>query len=273
MAVPAFLAISGVVVLKSYSEKTSLKDFAIRRILRIIPALTASLLLTYFLFDFTVTKNSITTWLTGGIYLPKNGYTNQALWSLAWEELSYLMLAFLWFIGAYKKPILIWGALALTTVIAFSLSAYRSDPLSITLALLAQAFFVGNLAFLYRARLKVFGLVLPWVFLIALLVSPPFPMRPLLQAAAIVLVGISGYPLIRRKLPDISYGIYIYHIPILLFITEKLRITDILNASVILVVVLIPTCIASWFLIEQPCIRFKRRNHVGTAIRAREASS
>jgi peptidoglycan/LPS O-acetylase OafA/YrhL len=101
MAVPAFLAISGVVVLKSYSEKVSLKEFAKRRALRILPALSASILLIFALFDSQVATNAITTWLSGGNYIPENGYTNQALWSLAWEELAYLILAGLWAIGAY----------------------------------------------------------------------------------------------------------------------------------------------------------------------------
>ncbi len=259
MAVPAFLAISGVVVLKSYSEKVSLKDFAKRRALRILPALSVSILLIFALFDFQVAINAVTTWLSGGIYIPEKGYTNQALWSLAWEELAYLLLAGLWAIGAYKKPHFIWFALIAAAATVYVLSAYRFGPLAITLAMLAQAFFVGNLAFLYRKKLHILGRFAPWAFLVFTLLTPYLPARQLLQAMAVVWVGIAGFRIIGFRIPDISYGIYIYHVPILLFITEKCRITDIQSASWILMAVLIPTCLASWYLIEQPCIRYKRK--------------
>jgi peptidoglycan/LPS O-acetylase OafA/YrhL len=89
--------------------------------------------------------------------------------------------------------------------------------------------------------------------------------RQLLQAMAVVWVGIAGFRIIGFRLPDISYGVYIYHVPILLFITEKCRITDIQSASWILMSALIPTCLASWYLIEQPCIRYKRKTKLDDA--------
>lgn len=259
MAVPAFLAISGVVVLKSYSEKASLKDFAKRRALRILPALCASILLIFVLFDSQVAVNAITTWLSGGIYIPEKGYTNQALWSLAWEELAYLILAGLWAIGAYHRPRFIWLALIISVFTVYFFSASRLGPLAITLAMLAQAFFVGNLAFIYRKKLHVLGRFAPWAFLAFTLLAPHLPVRQLLQAMAVVWVGIAGYRVIGFRLPDISYGVYIYHVPILLFITEKCRITDIQTASWILMTTLIPTCLASWYFIERPCIRYKHK--------------
>ncbi|WP_158832585.1 acyltransferase [Pseudomonas sp. PB103] len=265
MAVPSFLAISGVVVLKSYSEKVSLKDFAKRRALRILPALSASVLLIFILFDSQVALNAITTWLSGGIYIPEKGYTNQALWSLAWEELAYLILAGLWAVGAYQKPRFIWLALVASAVTVYVFSASRFDPLTITLAMLAQAFFAGNLAFIYRKKLHVFGRFAPWAFLAFTILAPHLPVRQLLQAMAIVWVGIAGFRIIGFRTPDISYGVYIYHVPILLFITEKCQITDIQSASWILMSVLIPTCLASWYFIERPCIRYKRRKKINEA--------
>lgn len=258
MAVPAFLAISGVVVLKSYSDRVSLKDFAKRRALRILPALIASLLLTFFLFDSQVALNSITTWLSGGIYIPEKGYTNQALWSLAWEELAYLTLAGLWAIGAYQKPRFIWLTLVASALTVLILSSTGFGSFPVTLTLLAQAFFVGNLAFIYRKKLHIAGRFAPWAFLALTLLIPPFPLRHLLHAVAVVWVGIAGLRIIAFRIPDISYGVYIYHVPILLFITEKCRITDIQSVSWILMTVLLPTCIASWYLIERPFIRYKR---------------
>lgn len=245
--------------IEEYSEKISLKEFAKRRALRILPALSASILLIFALFDSQVAINAITTWLSGGIYIPENGYTNQALWSLAREELAYLILAGLWAIGAYQKPHFIWATLIASAVTVYIFSVSRFDPLTITLAMLAQAFFVGNLAFIYRKKLHILGPFTPWAFLAFTLLAPHLPVRQLLQAMAVVWVGIAGFRTIGFRLPDISYGVYIYHVPILLFITEKCRITDIQSASWILMSALTPTCLASWYLIERPCIRYKRK--------------
>lgn len=261
MAVPAFLAVSGVVVLKSYGETNSLTIFAKKRATRILPALAASIILIFLLFDWVVATNSIITWITAGIYIP-SGYTNQALWSLAWEELAYLILASLWAAGAYKKPAYIWFLLACSMIAAYWTSKSQFSPYTQTVPLLAQAFFVGNIAFLYRDHLYKLGALAPWVLFAAVIFWRFLPLPPgsrivaphLVQVFSVVWLGIAGGRLVKVKFPDISYGVYIYHMPILLLITEKLRITDITTIFILLSLTLIPTCLASWYIIEKPAI-------------------
>jgi len=147
LPVPAFLAISGVVVLKAYSEVNSLKEFAKRRVLRIFPALAASIILIFLLFDLQVALNSIVTYLTAGMVLPTAGYTNYALWSLAWEQLAYLILILLGAIGAYKRgsiPILIWFILFGCCLCVIYFPRFHLDSNTIMIAMLAQAFFWGT---------------------------------------------------------------------------------------------------------------------------------
>jgi peptidoglycan/LPS O-acetylase OafA/YrhL len=266
MAVPAFLAVSGVVILKSYGESQSFKDFAKKRAMRILPALITSILLILFLFDWRVAVNSTTTWLTAGIYIP-NGYTNQALWSLAWEELAYILLAILWSLGAYRKPAIIWAMLLISMALSEITTRAQLSPYTQTIPLLAQAFFLGNLAYLYRNKMHKLGNLAPWVVFTVVILWRFLPLPEgsktvaphLLQVFSVIWVGMTGVKLFRLKFPDISYGAYIYHMPILLFITEKLRITDTATVFCLLFIALIPTCLCSWYLIEKPAIRHARK--------------
>jgi len=79
--------------------------------------------------------------------------------------------------------------------------------------------------------------------------------------AAVTLVAAYSGPDIARRLlkgHDFSYGIYVYHIPFMnMFLYYGLQGKISYVASVI--VVTIVTAIASWFLIERPSLRHKRR--------------
>ncbi|WP_127806313.1 acyltransferase family protein [Hydrogenophaga sp. NH-16] len=162
MAVPAFLAISGFLVLKSYEDSGSWRSFAKKRALRILPALMVSLLLCWALFDTFAVFNSLLNWLTGGLYtLP--GVANGPLWSLAWEELAYTLLAVLFAAGAYRKPLLIWTLFACSLYIVHL--GRGLQPWFQMILLLLPAFFIGNLAYLHRDILNRVHPVVPWAFL------------------------------------------------------------------------------------------------------------
>jgi|GEM_PF-4308144 peptidoglycan/LPS O-acetylase OafA/YrhL len=83
MAVPAFLAISGFLVLQSYSESGCWRVFITKRILRIIPALLVSFVLCLILFGPDMVKESFFVWISGGA-LP-------LIWSSKWSTLVISM--------------------------------------------------------------------------------------------------------------------------------------------------------------------------------------
>lgn len=258
IAVPAFLAVSGFLVLKSYSETPSWLIFARKRALRIFPALLASITLGYSLFDQQYLLNSLITWITAGIYIPE-GMTNNPLWSLGWEELAYACLAILWALGAYRNPVYIWVLLALASAVSWALVRVPVTPFWQIVSFLAPAFFIGNLIFIHREKMQRLGTIAPWVFLAFVMywgASSP----AVIQAFAVVWAGMAGRNLMPFKIPDISYGMYVYHWPVLYFIAVELNIKSPLTATVLLACILIPLCLASWYFLERPALRYKRTN-------------
>lgn len=262
MAVPAFLAISGFLVLKSYEETGSWRLFVVKRLLRIVPALLVSMVLCWLLFDAFAVGNSMLNWLTGGLYtLP--GVANGPLWSLAWEEIAYALLAVLWTWGAYRRPLIIWALLV------GSLYACRQVgdwiPHNQMIVSLAPAFFIGNLAYLHRNVLLKPAAWLPWMFLIAVVFAKDIPLfrdvvgaSPVgVQAFAVVWVGMAGSPLVRFRFPDLSYGIYIFHMPLILFLIRQELVSTTAGMALALPVPLLLVALTSWRFVEEPALRRK----------------
>lgn len=233
-----------------------------KRVLRIFPALLFSMLVCWLLFDKFAVCNSFLNWATGGIYtLP--GVANGPLWSLAWEEVAYASLAVLWMLGAYRKPAVIWLFLMISFVIVH-LGRSLDSHTQIILFLL-PSFFIGNLVYLYRAIfLKVHSLI-PWVFLLVVINGARIPyfnqllqLSPVgFQAFAVVWVAVAGLKVVPFRFPDISYGVYIFHMPIIIYLVrEKIAVTP-KEMALWLPVPLLLTCLFSWYLIEKPALKRK----------------
>lgn len=262
MAVPAFLAISGFLVLKSYEDSGSWAIFIRKRALRLLPALMVSMLLCWVLFDWFAAYNSFLNWITGGLFTLE-GVANGPLWSLAWEELTYLCLALLWMAGAYKKPKIIWFLLGISFIFVY-LGRHLDSHSQIILFLL-PSFFIGNLLYLHRRFFLNINSVIPWLFLFSVILNYRIPyfnqlidISPVgFQAFAIVRVGMAGLKIIPFSFPDISYGLYIYHMPIIIYLIRNNIATTTASMALWLTLPLLGICIASWYLIEKPALKLK----------------
>ncbi|PAW51026.1 hypothetical protein CKQ80_09515 [Pseudomonas moraviensis] len=264
MAVPAFLAISGFLVLQSYESSKNWTAFMKKRALRLLPALFASFAVCLVLVDWPATYNSILNWVTGGLYtLP--GLKNVPLWSLAWEELAYVILALLWMAGAYRRPICIVALLAFSLVVV-GLSA-DFEPHTRIIMFLAPSFFIGNLMYLYRENLMKVSPVIPWIFLYITIQWRYVPessyfggaMLISMHAFSVVWVGMAGFNIARFKFPDISYSAYIYHMPLIHFVLFKFKPQTLTEMLIILSALLIPLCVISWYGLEKPFLALKNK--------------
>jgi peptidoglycan/LPS O-acetylase OafA/YrhL len=262
MAVPAFLSISGFLVLKSYEESGSWSFFLKKRGLRLLPALAISMLLCLALFDWFAVWNSVLNWLSGGMYTLE-GAANAPLWSLAWEELAYFLLAMLWMAGAYRRRYVIWLLLAASLFVVYLGRGLPGHDQIILF--LGPAFFTGNLMYLYRRVLLRVHPVVPWIFLLCVVFSSHVPvfdrmvsLSPLVfQSFAVVWVGMAGFRAVPIRFPDISYSLYIYHFPLILFIIRHKLATTYAEMAMYLVPSALAICIASWYLVERPALRLK----------------
>src|SRR5689334_5789233 len=97
--VPAFLAISGFLVLQSFENSPSWGRFAWKRFCRIIPAFVASLAVIGLLFGGRQVFLTVREWATLGLV---HGSINGPVWSLMAEEIAYVILAVLSLSGAYR---------------------------------------------------------------------------------------------------------------------------------------------------------------------------
>lgn len=273
VAVPAFLAISGFLVLKSYEESGAWSVFIKKRALRLLPALLVSMVLCLALFDWGAVYGAFLNWISGGLITP-GGMINAPLWSLAWEELAYLSLALLWKAGAYRRPAIIWALLAVSLVIVYE---GRVLPVQhLVILQLMPAFFIGNLSYLHREWLLKAHPVVPWAFLLTVIFSHKLSyLGPLVhhsgatevsfQAFAVVWVGMAGLRAAPFRFPDISYGLYIYHWPITAYLLHHKLASTSTEFAQWLPIPLLAVCLASWYLVEKPALRLKPRS-VGVAV-------
>jgi peptidoglycan/LPS O-acetylase OafA/YrhL len=263
MAVPAFLAISGFLVLQSYEQTPTWLQFVRKRALRLLPALAVSFLLTFAMFGWPTTYNSILNWITGGIYtLPYKA--NGPLWSLAWEELAYLSLALLWWVGCYKRPIYLWVLLIISLIIVWRTTTY--DPHTRIILFLPPSFLIGNLMYIYRHTLLRVPSLIPWVALYAVIQFRYSPQSQILggapllcaQAFVVVWVSIAGSKLLSLRIPDISYGVYIYHMLFIMWLSERYEITSLGQILIYTSVLLIPFSLLSWYVVEKPALKLRK---------------
>ena len=166
-------------------------------------------------------------------------------------------------LGAYRKPAVIWLLLMICFVIVY-LGRSLDSHTQIILFLL-PSFFIGNLAYLYRTVLLKAHPFVPWVFLLAVINGARIPyFNQLLslssvgfQAFAVVWVAIAGLRVIPFRFPDISYGVYIFHMPIIIYLVrEGIAVTP-KEMAQWLPVPLLAICLVSWYLIEKPALKMK----------------
>lgn len=295
LGVLIFFSISGFLVAQSWQADTNVWRFALKRLLRIWPALAVVLTLSALVLGPLVSSLSwreyyasplITDYLKGlrfqmrdhlpmrfeGNALPTA--VNGALWTIPLEVKCYIALAALGVTGLLKRR---WPILALLLLVAFFYLVFtpRGDPLvsffgwRVEQRLLLEFglfFFAGTTihAFqLHQSDLKTQLLLASGCWALAGLAF--FMGRPLLALWLVVpmtvlLFGNASTPLLRRagRFGDLSYGMYIYAFPVqqtLIWLYKDRLSWGALLALTIAVTILL--AFASWHLVEKWALRLK----------------
>jgi peptidoglycan/LPS O-acetylase OafA/YrhL len=267
--VPCFLAISGFLVLQSLERTNTYLQFAKKRLLRVMPALVVSLVLYIVLFGPATFKANMIVYLTAGLVVPTKGFKNGPLWSLSVEEVAYVAMAIIFAAGWYRRrwPIFLVAAALWIAVLIAPVNEVTGRYLPVLLA-----FPVGSLIYLYRDKLSC---VNPWitVALGAFAIAHPIwgwhahwlkATLPIMQPALVVAFCAFGPKIKIPAFPDISYGIYIYHMAVIQWCAISAPELDAWQHLAILVAL----CLVSWYLIEKPMLnlkeqplRYRQRNH------------
>ncbi len=266
--VPAFLAISGYLVLQSWERSRGAAHFWWKRALRVVPAMVVSLVLTTVLGGWHALADSMAAYLSLGLSMDYTG--NAPLWSLSCEEILYFLLTVLAGIGAYKRH-----PWAIFVLLGLSLWLYQST-LDATqaqqrIAMLPASFFIGNVVYMYRSRLFETARKFGWLICLsalALRIGEQFlqgidfktmnePGYWILYALALIglLLACLSKGGDRPARMDLSYGCYVYHWPIMRYFVDSgvigWQMFPICIGLTLLMAVL------SWKFVEAPCLRLK----------------
>ncbi|MFY9906980.1 MAG: acyltransferase [Terriglobales bacterium] len=284
IAVKGFFAISGCLIVASYERSSSLRDYFEKRMRRILPAYWASLVLSLIVGSiFTALPLPIflrsleTVKYVGanlvfanflcpslpGVFVdnPATSAMNGALWTIKVEIGFYLSVPIIvWCCRKFgTTPIL--GSIFVAGILFDILCGYIRHP-EWTHQLPGQLpyFIVGAAVYYNAERFRRYGLLIvgaatvlyvcklkiDWVLFQASSVSV------LVLAAALLTPKLTGL----TKYGDFSYGVYIYHFPVIqaLIVMGLFRRAPYLAMAVVVCIVALLSAI-SWFTLERPVLR------------------
>ena len=254
--VAAFVGLSGFLIPQSLDRSRTLRQFARKRVLRTIPALIPMLLAITVIWGPAGARGAITQYLTAGYHGVFRGVT-LPLWSLIVEDALYLVAALLFLANVHRR----WKVPAATLAALLVIDAVVSDEVTrYRLLSTSIAFFAGMLVASFYDVLRRRSWAWPALGATAAvshrLVFLGSAEAPFLIAC--VLVVAITLPQVRWKPPDLSYGIYIWHAPIMLALLEggMTRGAVWLSAAA---AATIGMAAASWYLVEKPALRLENR--------------
>ncbi|MET1052788.1 MAG: acyltransferase [Mycetocola sp.] len=287
--VDGFFAVSGFLIVSSWVRRPDWWQFLRARLLRILPAFYACLLVTAFVlaplallvagagyppgfwadaWGYVVHNGAlrVTQYDIAGTPLdvPYPGVWNGSLWTLWWEFLCYLGVLALGVSGLLRRrwciPVVF--ALCLVGVAVTSYGSVDNFYLN-SLSRFGVMFAAGALVFQFQHRLQArwSHVIVSGVIVLAASVLPDYRIIAALPLAYL-LIAIGA--LVKNRIfwlrNDISYGIYIYAFPL----QQCLAILGLAAIGVpafaaLSIVATVPMALASWFFVEKPALRLRRR--------------
>jgi len=293
IGVYVFFMLSGYLITASWGQYPRFIVFLSKRVLRIFPAMIVATLLTVLilgpifttlsLHDYFINNNTLAylnnILLINPVYsLPgvfaNNPYPNAingSIWTLIYEFVMYIVVAVL---GASrllnkKNVVRIWIGLfvaqLIIAVIGEEKFSYSIFYLLINqIVPLALMFLTGMIAYLYRDKIRlhmgigVLALLL-FVGLSTLVSQVTILLASVLLAYGLFALGNSPRLSAFSKYGDFSYGIYIYHFPILQILVALFDLRSGIKLFLIALPLSVLVGALSWWLVESRALRLKNK--------------
>lgn len=289
LGVGIFFAISGYLVTQSIGRSPSLVAFFARRGLRIFPALAITLLLTAFVLGPLLTSKSLSDYFAdpqildyvrsnllldprlalpglfeGNVY---RGTVNGSLWTLQSEVALYLFLPLVTRATTTRTPLIVLCALGCGVLYfwcsrydrAFSVGLF--GPMT-EVSRNAAIFFVGAALATIKDWRMTPSVIVATAIAFFLTSKTSYGDLSFLFFLPLLVIGI-GNTRTRFAFPlgaDISYGFYLYAFPIQQATYQLLSGRIEFRAMAAVALAATSACaIASWFLVEAPVLRMKRK--------------
>lgn len=293
IAVDGFFAISGFLIAGSYQTSTRVRDYLVKRVVRIYPAFVVATLFCIFvvapLGGGDLRAEPLSAWLRSAKAIvaltvpvihafPNTSFDvlNGAVWTIAFEFRCYLLVIVLGAMGLLRRP---WALAALAAALLL-LQAFAAGWLTLLERLPLHGLWLGQAVpaarlfgiFMAGAALHAFGdrvaFTLPRLAIAAVLLTAGLPIAPLPSLAfglfgTYLVLGIAfrgrGTWLERvNNRNDISYGVYLYAWPItklLLWYWHGIPV------SVLMLLTFAGSLAcgwASWHAVEKPVLEWAR---------------
>ncbi|MES2417965.1 MAG: acyltransferase [Bacteroidota bacterium] len=291
LGVNGFFILSGYLIAASWLNNKSFISFSWRRILRIFPAFWICLLFTSFIiapimasiggnhFDIVFLKQQLS-YVYKNLFLiivqpdianlSTNYYEhalNGSFWTLSWEFSFYILIAIAGIVGLLNKQK--WIFVIIMALYIFSYWAsdckcaiFLKYYVSERIAILPFMFGLGALGYLFKHKIPNSTLlfivcIIAWVLDIKYNLF--IPLHPFFFLYIILWLMVNLPIKSFEKNGDYSYGIYIYHFPIIQLLLLSFNFD--LNPWLLSSIAIIPTGILaylSWHYIERPALSFKK---------------
>lgn len=286
-AVKGFFAISGFLIAKSYMRSQSLRDYAVKRCKRILPAYiftiimclfigaaVTSLPLTQFIVDSQTLKymaanfsfmNFIQPSLPGVFTHNPNQPIDGSLWTIKAEITLYALLPFALFFMK-RKPLTTWFVIYLISCLWFWFfihvySGAKADALAKQFVGLSGYFFFGTLLSVHQAsfdKLKEIAIVSLIAYFLTKDTQLSLFVEPVAFSSVVLLFCTGMFKEVPiGKYGDFSYGIYLYHWPIIQLLIHfgVYEANPLLGVALTIMITLL-LAVLSWNLLES---RFLKR--------------
>jgi peptidoglycan/LPS O-acetylase OafA/YrhL len=206
-------------------------------------------------FGFKRVVGAIVQYLTAGYCGQFVGVT-LPLWSLIVEDALYACMAVLFAVGLHRKA---WVTLPIIAALIVADPHIKDVMTEYRLFQTSIAFFTGNLVYIFHDQVKRIHWFLPAAIVGASLLGR---LDFLGHAAFPVLIGsvialAITLPQISWRIPDLSYGIYIWHAPIMLALLGPFAMARATPWIVVTSVLSFVAAMLSWYLVEKRALRHK----------------
>lgn len=289
-AMPVFFFLSGLLVAQSLDNSPSALSFLARRARRLYPAAIFYVLIMACIIGPFVSSYSTSAYfadplfrqylftaslvqihfLLPGVFSasPLGPVVNTSLWSIPMEIKLYLLLLLTSYLP--KRRLTAFYLLLTATLVAVDLFAYAPVEEAIRhhglphfvlfpYTQLPICFLIGVLCYRLRTRILVRN---SWLFIICLgyIATNRYQIGFILIPMTVLYFATHGMRFLHRLTPrpDLSYGLYIWGFPVqqLIILYGKPTNTTLFPLTLLLT---IPIALLSWYIIEKPALRWKRR--------------
>lgn len=290
LAVNLFFIASGFLVTKSMVYRGDTPSFISARTLRIFPALFVHVLFVMLIIGPLATKSplieffshpdwylqpvKVLTFLDTDMVMPRIFETNgeqlgsAPLWTLRFEILAYLGTLIVFLLGLLRKKWMVLLQFVLPSIgwiIGSHLGLFENMPASIeNIFRFGIAYGLGATIYAYRDRVSFSWLAFGALAIASYLLRETPVIEVIVNSLLAWFVFRVAYMRLPKfnwmqRIPDLSYGIYIYHwciLQLLFYWMPNLTVFELFALSFPPTVIL---AALSWYIVEKPALRSKTR--------------